>query len=72
MKKITKIEVKRDLCIGAGTCIVIADKVFRLDSENKAVVVDLNGADQNTLLIAAQSCPTQAIVLYDEDGAVVL
>ena len=68
MKKIARIEIKRDLCIGAGTCITVSDKVFKIDEENKAVVIDQNGADQDTVLIAAQSCPTAAIYLYDEEG----
>jgi len=71
MPKITKIVVDRNLCIGAGTCVTIADKVFKMDVENKAVVLDLQGADTSTILIAAQSCPTAAIFLYDEDGKLV-
>ncbi len=68
MKKIAKIVVDRDLCIGAGTCVTVAGKVFQLDNENKAVVTDINGASDEDILIAAQSCPTAAIFLYDEDG----
>lgn len=66
--KITKIVVDRDLCIGAGPCVVLAPDVFQMDEENKAYVVDLNGADAETILMAAESCPTKAIFLYDEDG----
>ncbi|OGC50815.1 hypothetical protein A2716_02155 [candidate division WWE3 bacterium RIFCSPHIGHO2_01_FULL_40_23] len=68
MKKITKVIVDRNLCIGAGTCVTTAGEVFKLDEENKAVVVNIKGADISDLLIAAQSCPTAAISLYDEDG----
>jgi ferredoxin len=67
-KKIAKIEVDRELCIGAAPCVVVAPKVFQLDSENKAVVADAHGADDDTILMAAQSCPVQAIILYDEEG----
>jgi len=66
--KIAKIIVDRDLCIGAASCVAIAPGVFALDDENKAYVVDENGADQETILLAAQSCPTQAIILLDKDG----
>ncbi len=68
-KKIHKVIVDRDLCIGAATCVIVAPKVFEIDAENKAIV--LTGgelADDNLLLLAAQSCPTQAIFLYDKSG----
>jgi ferredoxin len=67
-KKIAKIEVDRELCIGAAPCVVVAPKVFQLDNENKAVVADAHGADDDTILMAAQSCPVQAIMLFDEEG----
>lgn len=67
-KKIAKIVVDRDLCIGAAPCVVVASKVFQLDKDNKAVVIDQHGADDDTILLAAQSCPVQAIALFDEEG----
>ncbi len=66
--KISKIVVDRGLCIGAASCVVIAPGTFQLDEENKAYVVNLEGADAETTLLAAESCPTKAIFLYDEDG----
>lgn len=63
-----RIEVKRDLCIGASSCVVVAPGVFELDSELKAIVKDPNGADAHTILEAARACPTLAIFLYDDDG----
>jgi len=67
-KKIAKIVIDRELCIGAASCVAIAPGVFALDQENKAYVVDPEGADQETILNAAMSCPTKAITLYDKDG----
>lgn len=68
-KKITKIVVDRDLCIGAGPCVAVAPRAFDLDDEYKAVVLDTwaEHTDEE-LIISAQSCPVQAILLYDEDG----
>lgn len=66
--QISKVEVDRDLCIGAAPCVTVAPGVFQLDDENKAYVVDQNGADAETILLAAQSCPVQAIKVFDEDG----
>lgn len=68
LMKISKIVVDRDLCIGAAPCVTIAPGVFQLDEENKAYVVDPKSADDETILLAAQSCPVQAIILYDEEG----
>ncbi len=68
MKKIGKIVVDRDLCIGAAPCVTVAPGVFELDEENKAIVTNPKGADDDTILLAAQSCPVQAVLLYDEEG----
>ena len=81
---IAKVEVKRDLCIGASPCVVAAASVFELDAENKAImklkegdntsdVVDKSALedaeiDDDTLMMAAQSCPVKAVFLYDEEG----
>ncbi len=66
--KIGKIVVDRNLCIGAASCIALAPGVFELDAENKAVVYNDKGADDETILLAAKSCPTRAILVFDEDG----
>lgn len=83
MAKIKKIVVDRNLCIGAASCVLSADTVFELDAENKAVIkfkgggknsgpaektaLEDNAVADDTLLTAAQSCPTRAIFLYDEE-----
>lgn len=65
-----RIEILRDLCIGAGTCVAEAPKVFDLDDEDVAVLVDPNGDADGDVLAAAEGCPTEAIVLRDsETGA---
>lgn len=66
--KIGKIVIDRNLCIGAASCIGVAPEVFELDSENKAVVYNDKGTDDETILLAAQSCPTRAIIIFDEEG----
>lgn len=64
----SKIVVDRDLCIGAASCIAVSEVTFELDGENKAITIDPNAADDATLLMAAQSCPTKAILLFDKEG----
>ena len=66
--RIAKIVIDRDACIGAGPCVTVAPGVFRLDDEEKAALVDPGGADDGTILLAAEACPVDAILLYDEDG----
>ncbi len=63
-----KIRVDRSLCIGAGNCVVIAPKVFKLDEENKAIVLEPGAVSEETLWEAAESCPTHAIVIEDDEG----
>ena len=65
---IAKIVVDRDVCIGAAPCVTVAPGVFQLDDENKAYVVDPKAADDETILLAAQACPVQAITLFDDAG----
>lgn len=65
---ISKIAVDRDLCIAAVSCIAVAAETWELDDENKVVVKDANSVDDATLIASAESCPTKAIFLYDNDG----
>jgi ferredoxin len=62
-----KIVVDKNACIGAAPCVAIAGGVFQLDEEGKAYVVDPNGADDETILMAAQSCPVKAISIFDQE-----
>ena len=62
-----KVSVIRNKCIGAASCVAIAPKVFQLDKENKAVVISQDGNTDDEKLLAAQSCPTAAIVVIDEE-----
>lgn len=78
-----RIVVDPDLCIGAASCVTIAPETFQLNVENKAEVLDhgqeQNGpsyerivevteAEKDTIILGAQSCPTLAITIFDEQG----
>ncbi len=69
--KIRKIVVDRMKCIGANACVAVAPGVFQLDYENLAYIVDPEAADEETLLMSAQSCPVLAILLYDENNKII-
>jgi len=63
-----RIEIDRDECTGCGNCEDIAPDVFQLDDEGVSTVVDPAGADDDTIREAAESCPVDAIILYDDSG----
>ena len=62
------VKIDRELCIGISNCVAVAPKVFALDKENKAVVLDPSSVDEKTLLKAAESCPQNAIIVEDDTG----
>ncbi|MFH0857408.1 MAG: ferredoxin [Candidatus Magasanikbacteria bacterium] len=66
--KVRRVVVDRDACIGAQSCVVVANGLFKMDEENLAYIDDPNAYDEDTLLLAAQACPVLAIHLYDKDG----
>lgn len=69
------VDVDADKCLGFGSCVIVSPDVFRLDerpgqgvfrSRAKLDVLDESGGrDFENLLIAVQSCPTQAISIFD-------
>ncbi|MFA6105257.1 MAG: ferredoxin [Patescibacteria group bacterium] len=69
--QIRRIVVDRVKCIGADSCVAVAPGVFQLDEENLAYIVDPNSSDDDTILMAAQSCPVLAILLYDENNNII-
>jgi ferredoxin len=60
--------VDRTKCIGAKSCAAVAPGVFQMDDENLAYVVDPDSEDEDTIMLAAQSCPVLAVLLYNEQG----
>jgi ferredoxin len=63
-----QVTVDRALCIGSGDCVDTAPNVFQLDEEDKAVVVDPDGASVDEIVQAAGNCPVSAIFVVGEDG----
>jgi ferredoxin len=63
-----KVTVDRSLCIGSGDCVDTAPNVFQLDEEDKAVVVDPDGASVDEVIQAAGNCPVSAIFVVGEEG----
>lgn len=67
-KKIGKVVVDKNLCIGSGACEATAPKVFKVNNEGKAEVIDKKGDTDENILAAAKACPVLAIIVYDEEG----
>lgn len=66
---IARVEIDRELCIGAASCVTIAPEAFQLDDENKATPQpNWRHLSQEQLIEAAKSCPVLAIYLYDQTG----
>lgn len=62
-----KIQVVRELCIGAASCVAVSPAVFVLDSQSKATVIETGKDEADNILTAAQSCPTKAIIITDTE-----
>lgn len=62
------IVVDREKCQGIGACVGAAPDVFEIDGEGKATVRNAEGADDETVVLAAEACPLEAISVFDEDG----
>ena len=60
-----KIKVIRSACIGAASCVAVSGATFQLDGENKAVTQVGSADTPENILMAAQSCPTKAIIVTD-------
>ncbi len=78
-----RVLVDPDLCIGAASCVTIMPETFQMNGENKAFVLDhgkepggssyerwieVSDAEKETVILAAQSCPTLAVFIFDEAG----
>lgn len=63
-----RVRVDRQLCRSAGSCVAIAPGVFQFDAEKRAVVIDEQGASEDLIWQAAESCPFNAIILEDDNG----
>ena len=64
-----QIIVEPSLCLAFGSCETLAPKVFVVEKDKpinpKAVVMSETGTDFETILDAAKTCPTKAIIIID-------
>ncbi|MGZ5511420.1 MAG: DnaJ domain-containing protein [Nitrososphaeraceae archaeon] len=66
-----RIIVEPSLCMAFGSCEILAPNVFHVETNKiinpKAVVVSETGDNFESILDAAQTCPTKAIIIIDRD-----
>ena len=68
MKKSTYIvSIDQGRCINAGRCVNVAPTAFAIE-DDVAIVTDPGSVDDDTLLEAAEVCPTLAIYLDTPAG----
>lgn len=65
-----KIVVVQSKCIAAASCVAISPEVFTLNEENLAEIVEGAKDSEDNMMLAAQSCPTGAIEIYEGDKRV--
>ena len=65
-KKVVRIVIDREKCIGSGNCVFNADGVFVQDDDGISMVADLGAQPAETIEFAARSCPVNAITLMVE------
>jgi len=58
-----EVDIDRDLCMGSGNCAYYAPGAFDIDDEGVAVVIDVDGAPEAKIVLAAEKCPTHAITV---------
>ena len=57
-----KIKIEESNCIGCGTCVALAANTFEMEGDLAVVKKEVTD-DEETIKMAAESCPTQVISL---------
>lgn len=60
-----RIEIDREACIGAASCIAIGANTFTIDDKNKVLIIEGEWDNDEIVMAAAQSCPVFAIKIFD-------
>jgi len=64
------VKVIQSKCIAAASCVAISPTFFKLNEQNLAEIIEGGADDEDNILLSAQSCPTGAIEIYEEDSRV--
>jgi ferredoxin len=64
-----RVVIDRDQCVGFGDCVKEAPEGFKLDEDTIAVFMNPEAVERDRLLRACDSCPVDAITVWDESGS---
>lgn len=59
------VKVIQSKCIAAASCVAISPDLFRLNEANLAEMIENGSDEEENIMLAAQSCPTGAIEIYE-------
>ena len=62
-----KVVLIQSKCIAAASCIAISPDLFRLNEENLVEIIEGGTDEPDNVMLLAQSCPTGAIEIYEND-----
>jgi len=62
--------VVQSKCIAAASCIAISPTLFKLNEQNLAEMIEEGSDELDNIMLAAQSCPTGAIEIYEGEARV--
>jgi ferredoxin len=65
-RKLIRVYVDTNLCVGAGMCVGAHPDVFRIQPDGHAAYVDA-GINEAAALEAAELCPVSAVQLVYEE-----
>ncbi|MDD2891276.1 MAG: ferredoxin [bacterium] len=60
-----RIGIDKETCTGCGVCESLCPDVFQIQEDEKAHVINLEACNESNCKEAADSCPTQAIIIED-------
>lgn len=64
------IKLIQSKCIAAASCVAISPDIFMLNEANLVELVQGGMDAEDNILLAAQSCPTSAIEVYEGETRV--
>ena len=64
------VKVIQSKCIAAASCVAISPDLFRLNEANLAEMIEKGTDSEDNIMLAAQSCPTGAIEIYEGETKV--
>ncbi len=63
------VKIDKQSCLSSGRCVAVAPKAFGLDGDQLAeTLAGVSSLPDELLLRIAKTCPSYAILLYDEQG----